>query len=247
MKWAFFAVTLAALASPAIAAPAEAETPPPATPDITRCDAQHVRHPDDPTPADPVEIPKAFRRIADASALEIALLTRAGTTICDRAVGIYALTGMAWLREDRLLGWEWEAYEEFGFTIFDRAGKGTVIETGVKPVFSPGGTRIAAVEFSDFGALGGFAVWEVRADETVQIGGETSRSEGEGADFVIIEPAVFTDRIGDWSIAGWKGETCVNIAFDGQELRSEASTVSGRQAFHAAEGAGWNVAPGWCP
>lgn len=234
----------APLVSPAATTPARSASP---GPDLARCDAQHVQHPIAPLPADPVAIPKAFRAIVKASAFELALVTQAGTTICENNVGTNAVSNMAWLREDRLLGWKWEAHEAFGYAIFDRTGKGTVIETGVRPVFSPGGTRLAAVEFSDFGALGGFAVWEVRADETVQIGGETSRSEGEGADFVVKEPAVFTDRIGDWRIAGWKGETCVNIAFDGQEPPSEASTVSGRQAFHAAESASWRIAPGWCP
>lgn len=233
------------------APPVNAAAAPPARsaaagPDIARCDAQHVHHPNAPLSADPVAIPKAFRGIVKASALELALLTQAGTTICENHVGTYAVTDMAWLREDRLLGWAWEAYEATGYSIFDRAGKGTAIETGVRPVFSPGGTRLAAVEFSDFGALGGFAVWEVRAEGTVQIGGGTTQRQGVGEDVVFVEPAVFTDRIGDWSVVGWKGESCVTIAFDGQELSPEAF-ASGQSTFHAAESASWRIAPGPCP
>ncbi|MBA4051191.1 MAG: hypothetical protein C0472_04775 [Erythrobacter sp.] len=232
-----------------VAAPSAKASPtamPAAAPDIARCDAQHVQHPNDPIPVDPVAIPKAFQGIAKASARELALLSQSGATVCDRAVGIDAVANMAWLRKDRLLGWEWQAYEAFGYVVFDRAGKGAVIETGVKPTFSPGGGRFASVEFSDFGALSGFAVWEVNADGLTRIGGETSRSEGEGADFVIIEPEVFTDRFGDWSISGWKGETCVSIAFDGEQLSPDAA-FPGQSAFHAAEGARWQIAPGPCP
>ncbi len=234
-------------AAPA-AAPSDKASPkaaPVGAPDIARCDAQHVRHEDDPLPDNPVTVPKAFRQIAKASALEMALLTASGETVCENNVGVHAIDAMAWLVPDRLLGWEWDAYEAFGYTIFDRARKGTVIETGVKPVFSPGGGRFASVEFSEFGALSGFAVWEVRADGLARIGGETSRSEGEGADFVIIEPEVFTDRIGDWSISSWTGETCVNISFEGQQLSADAAIV-GPSTFHAAESARWQVAPGPC-
>jgi len=219
----------------------------PAGPDITRCNALHKPSDDDPAPTSPVKIPKAFRHIAVSSALELALLTQSGATFCERHVGVFAVSNMAWLRGDRFLGWEWEAYEAFGYGVFDRAGAGTVIETGIKPVFSPGGKRFASVEFSDFGALGGFAVWEVGANETVRIGGETSRSEGEGTALVIIEPEAFLIRSGDWTMTGWKGETCVHFAFDGVELRPEGTTVWGRQVFHAAEDARWQIAPGACP
>jgi hypothetical protein len=237
----------AAAADPPALAPAR---PPKAPPDLARCDAQHVRREDDPLPGEPVTIPKAFRGIAKPSAVQMALLTRSGATLCHDMAWVFAIAKMGWLREDRLLGWEWYGHEVFGYTIFDRAGGGTVIETGVRPTFSPGGGRFASIEHSDFGALGGFAVWEMGADALVRIGGETSRWSGEGESLVLIEPPFFTERYGNWSIAGWRGETCVNIAFEGQEPSADAASAeiaTVTRTFHAAESARWQITPGPCP
>jgi hypothetical protein len=212
-----------------------------AAPDIARCDAQHVASEDDPIPGDPVTIPKAFGRIAKASPAELALVTQSGETICDNNAWVSAIADMAWLREDRLLGWEWQGYEAFGYRIFDRAGKGSVIETGARPVFSPGGTRFASVEYSEsgFGALNGYGVWEMRPDRLAQLGGDASVFEGEGETARFTEPDVFAGSYGEWSITGWKGETCVGIA-----MRDEGGK---RTMFHAAESADWRLAPGPCP
>jgi hypothetical protein len=212
-----------------------------AAPDIARCDAEHVKNEDEPLPGDPVVIPKAFGGIAKASALELALLTRSGATICDNNAWVSAIANMAWLREDRLLGWEWQGFEAYGYRVFDRAGQGSVIETGARPVFSPSGRRFASVEYSEsgFGALSGFGVWEVRPDTLTQLGGDATVYEGEGETAVITEPEVFTGTYGEWSISGWKGETCLGI-----EMRDQ---VGGRTTFHAAQSAGWRIAPGRCP
>lgn len=239
-------------APPAAADASPSSVPAPsATPDIARCNAEHVAYPEDPVPSVPVEIPEAFRAFAASSDVEMALLTQSGATVCHSTVGLYRVQNMAWLRGDRLLGWEWEAHEAYGFTVFDRAGKGTVIDTGVRPTFSPSGARFASVEFTEmgFGALGGFAVWEVRADSLAQLGGEVTRVKGQGEDMAITDPAVFTNRFGDWSISGWKGETCVNLSFEGHEPSSDAvsadiATVT--RTFHAAESARWQIAPGSC-
>jgi hypothetical protein len=213
----------------------------PAAPDIARCDAQHVASEDDPIPGDPVTIPKAFDRIAKASATELALNTQSGATICDNNAWVSAIANMAWLREDRLLGWEWQGYEAYGYRIFDRAGKGSVIETGARPVFSPGGTRFASVEYSEsgFGALSGYGVWEVRPDTLAQLGGDSTVFEGEGETAGFTDPEVFAGSYGEWSITGWKGETCVGIAMREQD--------GSRTIFRASESAGWKIAPGTCP
>lgn len=212
-----------------------------AEPDIARCDAEHVADEGDPLPGDPVSIPMAYRGIAKASAIELALLTQSGATICDNNAWVSAIANMAWLREDRLLGWEWQGYEAYGYRIFDRAGKGTVIETGERPVFSPGGQRLASVEYSDsgFGALSGYGVWEVRPDTLAQLGGDSTVFEGEGETARFTEPEVFTGTYGEWSISGWKGETCFGVAM----RDADGSTTT----FHAAERAGWRLAPGECP
>jgi len=212
-----------------------------ATPDIARCDAEHVKNEDEPLPGDPVAIPKAFGGIAKASALELALLTRSGATICDDNAWVSAIANMAWLREDRLLGWEWQGYEAYGYRVFDRAGQGAVIETGARPVFSPGGKRFASVEYSEsgFGAMSGYGVWEVRPDTIAQLGGDTSVFEGEDETARIIDPEIFTGTYGEWSISGWKGETCVGITM--RDADGSSTT------FHAAERAGWRLAPGECP
>jgi hypothetical protein len=231
---------LLALAALAPARDGRDTAPPAAAPDIAFCDSQHVASEDDPLPGDPVTIPKAFDRIAKASAIELALLTQSGATICDNNVWVSAIANMAWLRTGRLLGWEWQGYEAYGYRIFDRAGQGTVIETGARPVFSPGGTRFASVEYSEsgFGALSGYGVWEVRPDTLAQLGGDATVFEGEGETARFTEPEVFTGTYGEWSISGWKGETCVGIAMRGED--------GSRTPFHAAESAGWRLAPGEC-
>ena len=223
---------LSTKASPKVAA---------AAPDIAACDAQHEHHPDDPIPGDPVAIPKAFPGVVKASSLELALLTQSGTTLCDNNVWVGAIAKMQWLREDRLLGWEWQGYEAYGYRIFDRIGRGAVIETGARPMFSPRGKRFASVEYSDsgFGALSGYGVWEVRSNTIAQIGGDAAVFEGEGQTAGFTEPDVFAGTYGEWSISGWKGETCV-----GFEMRDQDGI---RTAFHAAESAGWKIAPGPCP
>jgi hypothetical protein len=232
---------LLALAALAPAGDGKDAAPPAAAPDIAFCDAQHVASEDDPLPGDPVTIPKALDRVAKASAIELALLTQSGATICDNNVWVSAIANMAWLRTGRLLGWEWQGYEAYGYRIFDRAGMGTVIETGAPPVFSPGGTRFASVEYSEsgFGALSGYGVWEVRPDTLAQLGGDATVFEGEGETAQFTEPEVFSGTYGEWSISGWKGETCVGIA-----MRSEDGS---RTPYYAAERAGWRLAPGECP
>lgn len=230
------------------ATPRSAKAPPSAVPaaaaaapDIARCDAQHVQHPDDPIPGDPVAIPEAFRGVAKASPLELALLTQSGATLCDNNVWVGAIAKMEWLREERLLGWEWQGYEAYGYRIFDRAGKGTVIETGARPVFSPGGKRFASVEYSEsgFGALSGYGVWEVRPVTLAQLGGDATIFEGEGETARFTDPEVFAGTYGEWSISGWKGETCVGIVMRDQD--------GSRTTYHAAESTGWKIAPGTCP
>ncbi|WP_285711829.1 hypothetical protein [Erythrobacter oryzae] len=231
-------LAVAALAS---AGNAQDAAPPAALPDIAFCNAQHVASEDDPLPGDPVSIPKAFDRVAKSSPTELALLTQWGKTICDNNVWVSAIADMAWLREDRLLGWEWQGFEAYGYRVFDRAGNGVVIETGARPVFSPGGTRLASVEYSEsgFGALNGYGVWEVHPDGLALLGGDASAFEDEGETARFTEPEIFAGTYGEWSISGWKGETCVGIAMRDQD--------GNRTTFHAAESAGWRIATGPCP
>jgi len=234
---------LASLAMLALAACAGTVDRPsaPAPPDIAHCNAQHAVADDYPMPADPVAIPAGFRPFVAGSRLELAVATGSGQTLCLNTQGYYAVTAMEWLQGQRLLGWEWEAYEAFGYQLVDRHGAGQMVETGARPAMSPSGRRMASVQISEsqFGRLEGFAVWDLTDDGLIPQARHGWSESGE--------PPVFLGEIGaDWHIGQWSGEHCVDLTSTPWNADTQDYDRTAAQPFHAAQADGWRVTPGAC-
>ncbi len=223
--------------------PAEAAAAPQSapSPDLATCDANHEANADALPPEAPVEIGAPFRTIAVASPLEMAILTKSGATLCTDFSWIYQIDAMEWLAGDRLLGWNWSGDEAFGYHFVDRQGQGKLIETGAMPFFSPSTSRFASIQLSDsgWGRMEGFGVWEVTEAGTREL----SRQAASGPDYM--RPAIFETYDGDWRIAQWQGESCVDIHFlpndsDGNPQPSAAVP------YHARQSNDWQVVTGAC-
>lgn len=169
-----------------------------AAPDPARCPPLGAGDASERTRQRPLPVPAALADLARASVERYAVSTLAGGTVCADTRFIEEIESAPTLSADRrFLGFGWSGYEAGGYLLVDRGGKGRVIETGAAPVFSPSRGRLAAVEWSEsgFGALNGFAVWQVAAEGV--------------KDLALIEdipPGV------DWRVDAWSGEDCVDLS-----------------------------------
>ena len=175
-------------------------------PDIADCVGRIEHHPDDVFAEEAPPIPNAFVSYVAADQGVIAISTTNGSSTCSSLAWVSDIRDMEWLDGERLIGWEWSGYEAFGYHVADRAGSGSVIETGEKPAFSPNRNRLAAVEVSEsgWGGLGGFAVWEVTSESLKLLASQTMDNN-----FEFTPP--FRDAFAEWAMAGWSGEDCVAI------------------------------------
>ena len=139
----------------------------------------------------------------------------------------------------RFIGYSWFGYEANGFQLFDRAGKGTDIDTGAAPVFSPSGQRFGSVEWSEsgFGALNAVLVMQVLPGSLKELARFEQLPEG----------------MADWRLDRWQGEDCfeVSVVAPGDYPESgEITAQTRRQRFAVSQGAkGWTIdpAPKGCP
>ena len=183
----------------------------------------------------PVAAPPMMDGMVKSDMDHFAILTLSGKTVCIDTNWIEQVSGARLTRDNRFLSFEWTGYEAFGFMVVDRSGAGTVIETGTTPLASPSGKRLASVDLSvsGFGGLNAFAVWQIEPVGVRQL----AKVEDD------LPP-------GDWTIKGWSGETCVNLAFLPIERHpSSASEMDSapRDPWNAAQARGWKPAPGSCP
>ena len=217
----------------------------PATPDLAACDAAHELDEGAGGNVQPIDVPATIRDIAAASPHELAILTRAGATVCINLSWIYGINDAEWLADDRLLGFATHGFEAFGYLVIDRQGRGTQTETGDRPVFSPSGMRFAAVQVSDseWGGLEGFAVWDVTPDGVREVGRDATDWNAPNPP---VYPAVFMEHPGEWAITRWHGEGCVGLAMTPYVQGPKAPPPAVRP-FHAREADGWKVTPGPCP
>jgi hypothetical protein len=97
----------------------------------------------------------------------------------------------------RFLGIVLSGYEAEGYVLVDRAGAGTLLETGVAPVFSPDGRWFAAAGISEagWGNLEGVAVWEVLSGSSVRRFFSDTVPHGTG-----------------WRVDGWPRRDCVALS-----------------------------------
>ena len=99
----------------------------------------------------------------------------------------------------RFVGFPYQGYEYFGFTLVDRAAQGeaALVHTGDRPVFSGDGRYFASVVLTEggFGDAEGLTVWEALPDRVAR--------------------RFYTDALPrgiDWRIDGWPREDCVAVS-----------------------------------
>lgn len=156
----------------------------------------------------PLPVPRALAGIVRARVDSLAVATLGGRTLCIDAGWWETIEGMALAPDGRFLSFGWYGNESSGFQLVDRAGKGQVVETGARPVPSPSGHLLAALEYSEsgFGSLNGFAMWRIEPDSLREV----ARIE-------------FPEGLTGWRFDGWQGETCVRVS----AVRFESLTGDG--------------------
>lgn len=186
--------------------------------------------------AAPLPVPARLAGVLKADLLRYAVATRDGGTVCLDTSWMEEVERLALSPDGRLLSFDWIGYEAYGHVVVDRAGKGTVIETGAAPVLSPSGGLLAAVEYTEagFGSLNGLGIWEMTAEALREV--------------ALIE---FEGELTDWRMEGWSGNSCIRLsAIPFAVLIEQSARTKGpvRKAFAARSGKdGWAVSEGTCP
>ena len=247
------AITL--LAAPALAAcnaepEAEPETPHAAAttaatprPDLARCEAAHVPAEGYGYGDEPIAVPADFTPFMAASETELAILTQTGSTICWNLGWISHFDIADQLVGERLLGLQYAGFESFGYLLVDRAGEGSITDTGARPVFSPDGRRLAALQISDsgWGGMEGFGIWELSAATHRALARQVAEQDN---DWTL--PPPLSDQTQDWRLDGWRGNGCVGMS----ALPLDPKTyqpLNERRTYFASEANGWQVMAGTCP
>lgn len=210
-------------------------------PNLEMCVADHKAYPGNPTPDNSVPIPESFSSIIRSSPQVFAISSLDGSTVCSDAVWTYEILKMEWLNEPRFFGWSWHGHEAFGFRLVDRVNSGIVIDTGARPIFSPDHKRLVALQVSDsgWGDFEGFAVWAVEADGLEPLSYQASRSNDP-------PPGPFQSYYADWQIAGWQGDTCINLVATPYDIHPENPMGEEPLSFYSSEEEYWEVKQGTC-
>lgn len=145
----------------------------------------------------PIPVPTELSRVMRSSMDNFAVATLSGATVCIDASWMEQVSDAALSEDGRFVSFDWTGYEAFGHVIVDRSGKGTVIDTGVPPLRSPSGKRLAALDYSEsgYGALNALAVWEILP---------TGLSEAAKLDTL---PDLF-----GWRLDRWGTEACLELS-----------------------------------
>jgi len=221
------------------AEPARGLTPSPtATPDLAACPKRQLLEEGLRGRTSPIAVPAALREVMRSDMDNFAFTTLGGATVCVDASWMEAIREPTLSADKRFVAFGWDGYEAFGHAIVDRAGAGQAIDTGVAPVRSPSGKRMAALDYSEagYGALNAFAVWDVAPERLVEVTKIDTLPEMYG-----------------WRLERWRGESCLELSAiswdDFAEHGGEAEAP--RQGFVARPVAGtWQVQPaseGRCP
>jgi len=137
-------------------------TPAQAAPDLAACDRLKIDPDALNSRTEAPELPADWSEIARASRNWLAVSTEAGSTYCSN-IGWHDSYKEFDRFADRFLGLAWSGYEAWGYLLIDTTGTGNEIDTGAKPVFSPGGYHFATVQWSEAG-WGGFEGFVERFD-----------------------------------------------------------------------------------
>jgi hypothetical protein len=179
--------------------------------------------------------------IAATDGSNLAVATLGGGQVCQDVSWMYNLGETAQTYGGgRFVAIGYDGYEAFGTMVFDRAGKGAMVDTGNPPTFSPSGRLMAGLELtiSGFGGLEGFVIWQVGPE------GLTELHRMAEADTPLNEAML------EFVATGWKGEDCLDIAaFASADLEAAEweKAKARRTPFHAARGDGWRITAGSCP
>lgn len=214
------AAALAAIATPALAAPDARTCPRPASPE----GGERQRKA-------PLPVPAALRPTMAASLDHYAIASHSGARICVDTSWIERAENVRASADLRFVSFGWLGYEANGYILVDRAGRGKVHEIGAKPVFSPSRRLFAAIDQSEseFGTLSGFKVWQVTPTAVVVAGAVAD-----------------IPRMYDWRIDGWAGEACLDlsaIAFAEQQRGGAVAQMRRTRFVARRTGTAWRVLP----
>lgn len=234
MRWIATLLAMSSLAAGCV--PTQAGARSNAAPSLARCPAiKPVDEPEMLQRRQPIPIPPALAGLMVSDKERFAVSTLAGGTICIDASWWEEISDADVSRDRRFIAVDWSGYESFGHLLIDRTGRGMTLDTGSAPLASGTGRRLAAVDLGEaaFGALNAFGVWQIDPVGLRQL-----------AKFDTGLPS------GDWAIAGWVGERCVNLSVVPSDRQPDDATTLAkvrRDPWFAAEGRGWRPRPGRCP
>lgn len=221
-------------AEPSAAAPEPVRTvAAKSAPDLSTCPTPAPVDPGTRLRTAPVAVPAALRGVMRSDMENFTLATLGGGTVCVDASWIETIDNASLSPDGRFAAFDWFGYEAFGHVIVDRAGKGVVIDPGVKPLPSPSGKLLAAIDITEsgYGPLNAFTVWRLDPAPISRL-----------AAYEDVPAAT------DWTVERWAGEGCVELSAIPWEVYAdpEAPADPPREAFHA-RAPRWSVEPGRCP
>ena len=203
------------------------------TPDLSACARPAPLESSERLRTAPVAVPAALKSVMRSDMESFAFTTLDGETACLDASWIETIDKASLSPDGRFASFDWFGYEAFGHVIVDRAGKGAVIDPGVKPLASPSGKLLAAIDITEsgYGPMNAFTVWRL---DPAPIGQLAVHEEVPAAT--------------DWKVERWAGEGCVELSAIPWEVYAdpEAPADPPREAFHA-RAARWSVEAGRCP
>jgi hypothetical protein len=218
---------------------AQAKPAPPSGPNLKQCGTYKPEEGDPELERKgPLPVPVRSRAVMAANRDFVAVRLLSGATFCLFAREWEEIEPPTLFPNGRFLGFAWHGNEAGGYILIDRAGKGAKFDTGAKPIPSPGGRRLASLEWSEsgFGSLNGVLVLDVLPSslrETARIG---EMPEG----------------LTDWRFDRWRSENCIEISAlpFAAMTNSDGSAPRGtpRKRFTVQpKGASWALTPASCP
>ena len=203
-------------------------------PDLAKCPAPEPIDPGTRLRTEAIPVPAALSGVMRADMENLAFSTLGGGTVCVDASWMETLDNAGLSSDGRFASFDWFGYEAFGHVIVDRDGKGTVIDPGVKPIPSPSGKLLAAIDITEsgYGPMNAFTVWQIDPAPISQLA-------------QIEEVPAATA----WKVERWVGENCVELSAVPWEAYSdpEESADPPRERYHARTRGAWAVQSGRCP
>jgi len=203
-------------------------------PDLAICPTPEALDPGTRLRTESIAVPAALKGVMRSDMENFALSTLGGGTVCVDASWMETVDNARLSPDGRFVSFDWFGYEAFGHVIVDRDGKGTVIDPGVKPLASPSGKLLAAIDITEsgYGPMNAFTVWRI---DTASIGQLAQVEDVPAAT--------------DWKVERWSGKDCVELSAIPWEVYADTAAPPNppRDAYHSLAAAGWSVAPGRCP